>query len=577
MNILKSNDKDTKEFKDRLGSMRSYWCKMTGSSASHTEGETCNEDDKKNDICKIVEVQTKVDEVKKKFEQKQEQPEEKPPSKVQLTKQLFEPKPEKEKVEKISPVIKETCNYFENNAHLFDTEKPYESLCPANVEIVEAKPNGVCSKPKEKKDETDNKKCKVTKSKSIDQPEFDHVRYKIVKSDLFQKKIFANCEKESQFDGLIEYLQNYSFQELLIDNNIVIIEPIRSKVPYEPSECVKSMRNVTPMLHKSKSETQESEKSTLNKHFFYRPIRVNKEVNDDELPNPDTVRQVREFFEGGVKKSRSNQDILANNKEKQSENTSDPDKDRCSATDTNSHSSNISDFDGHENLYDSIDNEIYCEYVSEDILEKIRERGSTVTYYGGRVVKQNSSQPLLTKTIMEEIQNNEKRCNECNNCIRNSCDENQESFIGMKFRILKSNSCSSRLELVGTESLQESRRKMMTQHRKTMNQGNLRRKSNVINEDANNEHASNMDDKNAINEHIKKQNQNQPKIIGEEMKLQENKITQWKEIKKDGSCNNVNFNEKRTQKIYDYYHYDKMKSKSKKIDDMEFEPYEVAG
>nr|CAH7749820.1 unnamed protein product [Callosobruchus chinensis] len=580
MDILNTDDRDTKEFKEKLGSMRTYWCKMTGSNAPQSNGEASNEDDKKNDGCKIVEVQTKVDEVKKKFEKKQEQPEEKPPSKVQLTKQLFEPKPVQEKTDKISPLIKESCNYFENNAHLFDTEKPYESLCPANVEIVEAKTNGVYSTTKDtKKDETDNKKNKITKSTSINQPEFDHVRYKIVKSDLFQKKIFANCEKESQFDGLIEYLQNYSFQELLIDNNIVIIEPIRSKVPYEPSECVKSMRNVTPMLHKSKSETQDTEKSTLNKHFFYRPIRVNKEVNDDELPNPDTVRQVREFFEGGLKKSLSNQDVV-DDKEKQSENTSDPDKDRCSATDTNSHPSNISDFDGQENLYDSIDNEIYCEYVSEDILEKIRECGSTVTYYGGRVVKQNSSQPLLTKAIMEEIQNNEKRCNECKNCIRNSCDDNQESFMGMKFRILKSNSCSSRLELVGTESLQESRRKMMFQHRKTMNQGNLRRKSNVINEDTadvTNDRSINMDDKNAINEHIKKQNQSQPKIIGEEMKVQENKVTQWKEIKKDGSCNNVNFNEKKTQKIFDYYHYDKVKTKSKKMDDMEFEPYEVAG
>lgn len=37
--------------------------------------------------------------------------------------------------------------------------------------------------------------------------------------------------------------------------------------------------------------------SSLRKHFFYQPIRVNRELIDDELPNPDTVRNVRQMFE----------------------------------------------------------------------------------------------------------------------------------------------------------------------------------------------------------------------------------------------------------------------------------------
>lgn len=38
-------------------------------------------------------------------------------------------------------------------------------------------------------------------------------------------------------------------------------------------------------------------KSGLRKHFFYHPIRVNKELLDEELPTPDTVRKAKKLFE----------------------------------------------------------------------------------------------------------------------------------------------------------------------------------------------------------------------------------------------------------------------------------------
>lgn len=38
-------------------------------------------------------------------------------------------------------------------------------------------------------------------------------------------------------------------------------------------------------------------KGGLKTHFFYHPIRVNKELLEDELPDPDTVRNVRKLFE----------------------------------------------------------------------------------------------------------------------------------------------------------------------------------------------------------------------------------------------------------------------------------------
>ncbi|XP_074040673.1 LOW QUALITY PROTEIN: javelin [Leptinotarsa decemlineata] len=571
MALLYCRDECSKEFQEKLGTMRNYWNRMVGSDTNEHKVQKLEE----------TEVKTSVEEVKKIFEQPEEKVEEKPQSKVQLTKQLFEPKATMEKTGKISPIIKETCSYFENtsSSHFFENDRSFESLCPTSVEIINTKNNAT------KKDLDQPKPHKaVTKSNSIcTKPEFDHVRYKLVKSDLFQKKIFAP-DKESQFDGLIQYLQDYSFQELLIDNNIVIIEPIRSKVPYEPSSCLKSMKNVTTMIHKNQSADSDN-KSTLNRHFFYHPIRVNKEVNEDELPNPDTVRQVREFFEGGVKKSETIQESEQTTKENICC-SSDPDKDRCSATDSNSHLSNMSDFGSQENLYDSIDNEIYCEYVSEDILEKIREYGTSVTYYGGRVVDQKSGQPVLTKAIMNEIRNNENKCVDCSNCKNNEVEKNdkekdhKEGYHGMKFRILKSNSCSSRLELVGTESMQDTKKQLLSQ---VMKKKNLRKRGSIINE-INTENEKEQEDKfsekNAINECIKKQaikdNENQPKIIGEEMKIPENKTTKWREVSSDKKSSNATYNDNGSQKIYDFYHYDNVKSRPKKVDDMEFEPYEVA-
>lgn len=509
-------DECTKEYQEKLGTMRTYWDKMVnGNDKPEEEPEKC----------KIVDVQTKIEDVKKKFEPEEKEPEK--PNKVQLTKQLFEKK-NVEKVEKISPFIKESCNYFENSKN-----NQYESLNPNIMEIIS-------------KEEANKKHKPVTKSMSITYPEFDHVRYRVVKSDLFQKKIFANCEKESQFDGLMQYLQDYSFQELLRDNNIVIIEPIRTKIQHESSnKSTKAAKNVTPLLHKHKND---EEQAGTKRHFFYHPIRVNKEVNDDELPNPDTVKQVRQFFEGGLQRSLSSQEF--DDRNDKCSKSIDPDKDRCSATDSNT--SNLSDFGSQENLYDSL-TEHCCErqYVSEDILKKIREYGTTVTYYGGRVVKKQSGQPLLTKAIMEEIRNNEMRSIECN-CKKNDKD----SYQGVKFKLLKSNSCNSRLELVGTNDLKESKEKYLKNRQKNLKD------------------VKEIENKNVINESLKKNimEDTQPKIIGEERKM-----TQWGDLTKEKTYSGISFNNKTKAKVtYNYHNYDTLNQKTKKIDEMEFEPYEVA-
>ncbi|XP_057660969.1 protein javelin [Diorhabda carinulata] len=530
MALLYCQDECNKELQEKIGTMKSYWNKVIGTDKIENKDEDTKE------------VTPKVEEVKKIFETNKEPPQENLPNKVQLVKKIFEPKLTEEKSGKISPNIKESCSYFENKSNQYYNNDKFRSLCPNSVEIVHAN-----------KDTVDGDKSNKSLKQSNGKPEFDHVRYKLIKPDLFQKKIFANCGKDYEFDDLIQYLQDYSFQELLVDNNIVIIEPIRSKVSYEPSPCVRNMKNATSSLKKSQIENNDN-KSGLNRKFFYHPIRVNKEVNEDELPSPDTVRQVRQLFEAGTQKNK------IKNKENDTT-TIDPDKDRCSATDSNSNPSNLSDFGSQENLFDSIDNKgIYCEYVSEDILQKIRERGTSVTYYGGRVVDKKSGQSVLTKTIMDEIKLNEKRCMECANCKKHASEAENDDYMGVKFKILKSNSCSSRLELVGTENLRDIKKKILSNYHKNINE-----KNNLKNKDGAKLETVNKNN-DAINESIKKQvNDNQPKIIGQEMKIPESKVTQWKEI-----------SEKTNEKIYNYYEFDKVQERSRKIGEMEFEQYEVA-
>lgn len=148
-----------------------------------------------------------------------------------------------------------------------------------------------------------------------DQDQFDHIRYKVLKSQqLIRSNILATRnKKEAQFDGLIQYLQEYSFQELLSNNNVVIVEPVRTKIerplqvginapttttvpPPKPPRAVNASGGSQPR----KARQRQIGGAAAKRHFFYQPVRVNRELYEDELPDPDTVRNVRRFFEQNV-------------------------------------------------------------------------------------------------------------------------------------------------------------------------------------------------------------------------------------------------------------------------------------
>lgn len=85
-------------------------------------------------------------------------------------------------------------------------------------------------------------------------------------------------------------------QELLTQNNVVIIEPVRTKIEQianKPSES----QLLTCKITAGAGRLSDCSRAGVRKHFFYHPIRVNKELLDEELPSPDTVRKAKKLFE----------------------------------------------------------------------------------------------------------------------------------------------------------------------------------------------------------------------------------------------------------------------------------------
>lgn len=288
-------------------------------------------------------------------------------------------------------------------------------------------------------------KAALVTSRKLNDVEFDHVRYKVMKSDMFQKNLLVSNRKETQFDGLMQYLHDYSFQELLANNNVVIIEPVRTKIEKiseKPNPAQSAACKITNgALNRNGS-------NNLKKHFFYHPIRVNKELYEEELPVPDTVRNVRKLFEGSLKRGTFTKadDKLADDSmhrkairyltiDTSFDNNSNLGASKwdsislssgvSSAADLNSpcecqDSSNkdikfvCSSKENLESVADEDENdegdEFKSHFVSDDVLEKIRECGSSITYYGGQTAGKKINSDLMTKAIMREI-SNQKQCN----------------------------------------------------------------------------------------------------------------------------------------------------------------------
>ncbi|EDW78729.2 uncharacterized protein Dwil_GK12590 [Drosophila willistoni] len=458
-----------------------------------------------------------------------------------------------------------------------------------------------------------------------EEEKFDHIRYKVLKSQqLIRSNILSSRnKKEAQFDGLIQYLQDYSFQELLSNNNVVIVEPVRTKIERPLTVTSnghgQTTANVPPKppkeIHASGTKpirkSRSGNSAAAKRHFFYQPVRVNRELYEDELPDPDTVRNVRQFFEqniiptpgrglliqsqqkfggsayqlspretrkaGGVVRGYryltidtsfgeaveqpKGMDLLLQEERDQHkgmpkhwdnaslssgissgdlsspcgeylqhhhhphhQHQEDTPVQACKGVHVQDvirrHNSNAANANakvrrtwcmggGAGGASDSLYRQIYenklshaehkddddeadgknvtedldeqdeeedmCEnyYVSNDVLAKIRECGSTVTYYGGRVLEkgtqpqyQQQQHQSQRSSHLSQIQNGTRsrirQIEACNVCLpiercqhqlqtKHEGGVDEDIYQGIKFKLVKSNSCSSRLELAGTD------------------------------------------------------------------------------------------------------------------------------
>nr|CAD7196687.1 unnamed protein product [Timema douglasi] len=365
------------------------------------------------------------------------------------------------------------------------------------------------------------------------------------KSRALKSRKYSPDNKAAAFDGLLQYLQDYrhGLRELLVNNNVVIIEPIREhsgrmepcsnhkiggftnngKVnePNNEKTCritgatvKKSYANenqdVSAMFSSTLPRQQKFQQPVLRRHFFYHPKRTNRELVDEELPNPDTVKNARQVFEKSLYHKGSGSDSGNNSSERNKPNNNlhearlnkidkrrqiryltadtippqslvlprwtdtgsvssgvssdlsyDPDIDLSSprgnilSRNSNHHYDNLDVFSSDDNDNSEEKRNCYSDdedddgdtgghYVPPEVLDKIRACGTSVTYYGGHVIASTKG-PLMspmTLAIMDEIRKN-------NSSTRKKIFRN--NYLGVKFRLVKSNSCGSRLELAGTE------------------------------------------------------------------------------------------------------------------------------
>lgn len=318
---------------------------------------------------------------------------------------------------------------------------------------------------------------------------------KLVDNDKFFREINggeAKTTKEQAIDNLKRYLREnkIGLRDLLINNNIVIIEPYREENDRDISEystrCLKEEKcRITGATIKTHNENSKPESNTLpraskpyqptvQRHFFYRCFKTNQKYVDDDLPDPDKVRYARELFQRVGKYAAPEDTILMlpiaakmykrdpgprttpevrvvdvpiHKKTQQEQNRR--------WTDTGSQSSGVSSDMSEETREgfseEEHENEVRREIaaatfseaqpVSPEVLKKIRACGTSVTYYGGRMIARSEgpARSPMTMTILDEIRTGHQR-------------RPSQDYLGVKFRLIKSNSCGSRLELAGTHT-----------------------------------------------------------------------------------------------------------------------------
>ncbi|XKL62264.1 hypothetical protein PGB90_002097 [Kerria lacca] len=340
--------------------------------------------------------------------------------------------------------------------------------------------------------------------------------------------------------------------EKTVNENVVLIEPSQQQIERKIQTIDRSCR-VTGEILKNKSlsvstygeypnrnvytlpRSVKSHRSQLQRHFYY-PQHVGRSstrVLDEELPDPDIVKNARELFEKVLKTSslenincsksspkkgtyiqRPTPEIrqpldgqLTHTKLRKSLSvdtshisnaitskwtdngslSSGVGSDISAETDlelspkgTNSDCGSKEDviFTSDEDLSSTKDIEEAGKPISQDILNNIRAYGTSVTYYGGKIIASTKGYACspMTMTIMNEIRQLSPDYHMNRKFL---FDDKQIS----KFKLIKSNSCGSRLELSDTDEYAKEYDKKFNGILEDYNNNDMKRETDTIKEE----------------------------------------------------------------------------------------------
>jgi len=207
---------------------------------------------------------------------------------------------------------------------------------------------------------------------------------------------------------------------------------------------VDTIKSVDQILSGSRGSKK---RDTPGSRFFCPRNPRNRELLDSELPDADTVRRACSFFESKSRENLHVRDSPTNNfhhyRSVLQNACSDRDFDDDSDFDEDDYYSDGSDED-----FRKINSPPPPKLIPHSVMDRIRAHGSSVTYFGGRIVE-STNKPLspARKVLKEILQSSPLEPFQQRWSV--SC------ALLTRSRLVKSNSCDSRLEILVLEPVEE--------------------------------------------------------------------------------------------------------------------------
>jgi hypothetical protein len=199
---------------------------------------------------------------------------------------------------------------------------------------------------------------------------------------------------------------------------------------------VDAIKSVDQLLSGSKGR---KEREDADRQFFCPRNPRNRELIDSELPHADTVRRACSFFETKSRENLNARDSPSDNWRRRRQDSDDDDSDFEEQDD---------DYYGESDEDLKMTSPTPPKLIPHSVMDRIRSHGSSVTYFGGKIVASNNKPLSPARKVLREI-------------LQSSPLEPFQQRWSVscallnRSRLVKSNSCDSRLEILVLEPVDE--------------------------------------------------------------------------------------------------------------------------